>query len=456
MFQSLQDKLDKALHNLSGRGKITEINVAETVKEIRRALVDADVNYKVAKDLTKRVQDKAIGQNVLTSLTPGQLMTKIVHDELVELMGGTQEGINLADKPSIILIAGLQGSGKTTFSGKLANFLKKKKNKNPLLVACDVYRPAAIDQLGVLGEQIGVPVYKELENKNPVQISQNAIDFAKQNKHDVVIIDTAGRLAIDEEMMNEIRSVHQTIKPSETLFVVDSMTGQDAVNTANAFNEVLNYNGVVLTKLDGDTRGGAALTIRSVVNKPIKFISTGEKMDALDIFYPDRMADRILGMGDVVSLVERAQEQFDEEEAKKLNKKIQKNELGFDDFLKQLQMMKKMGGMKDLMGMIPGMGKVAQNVDINDDTFKHIEAMIQSMTPEERRRPSIITMPRRQRIAKGSGRKVEEVTALMKQFEQLGKTMNLLQSPQGKQLMSMMSKGGGLPGMGGGMPFGGK
>ena len=416
MFQNLQDKLDKAIHNLQGRGKITEINVAETIKEIRRALVDADVNYKIAKDLTKRVQDKAIGQNVLTSLTPGQLMTKIVHDELVKLMGGTQEGINLADKPSIILIAGLQGSGKTTFSGKLANFLKKKKNKNP------------------------------------VQISQNAIEFAKQNKHDVIIIDTAGRLAIDKEMMNEIRNVHQAIKPSETLFVVDSMTGQDAVNTAQAFNEVLNYNGVVLTKLDGDTRGGAALTIRSVVNKPIKFISTGEKMDALDLFYPERMADRILGMGDVVSLVERAQEQFDEEEAKKLNRKIQKNELGFDDFLKQLQMMKKMGGIKDLMGMLPGVGKVVKDVDINDDSFKHIEAMIQSMTPEERRKPSIITMSRRQRIAKGSGRKVEEVTALMKQFEQLGKTMKLLQSPQGKQLMAMMSKGG-FPGMGG-MPFG--
>ena len=442
MFQNLQDKLDKAIHNLQGRGKITEINVAETIKEIRRALVDADVNYKIAKDLTKRVQDKAIGQNVLTSLTPGQLMTKIVHDELVELMGGTQEGINLAGKPSIILIAGLQGSGKTTFSGKLANFLKKKKNKNPLLVACDVYRPAAIDQLSVLGEQTG----------NPVQISQNAIEFAKQNKNDVIIIDTAGRLAIDEEMMNEIRNVHQAIKPSETLFVVDSMTGQDAVNTAQAFNEVLNYNGVVLTKLDGDTRGGAALTVRSVVNKPIKFISTGEKMDALDLFYPERMADRILGMGDVVSLVERAQEQFDEEEAKKLNRKIQKNELGFDDFLKQLQMMKKMGGIKDLMGMLPGVGKVVKDVDINDDSFKHIEAMIQSMTPEERRKPSIITMSRRQRIAKGSGRKVEEVTALMKQFEQLGKTMKLLQSPQGKQLMAMMSKGG-FPGMGG-MPFG--
>ena len=327
MFNSLQDKLDKALHNIAGRGKITEINVAETVKEIRRALVDADVNYKVAKDLTKRVQDKAIGENVLTSLTPGQLMTKIVHDELVDLMGGTQEGINLSDKPTIILIAGLQGSGKTTFSGKLANYLKQKRSKKPLLVACDVYRPAAIDQLKVLGGQTGIPVYTEDGNLNPVTISENAIQFAKQNNHDVVIIDTAGRLAIDQEMMNEIRNVHQAVKPTETLFVVDSMTGQDAVNTAKAFNDVLNYNGVVLTKLDGDTRGGAALTIRSIVNKPIKFISTGEKMEALDLFYPERMADRILGMGDVVSLVERAQEQFDEEEAKKLHKKIAKNEL---------------------------------------------------------------------------------------------------------------------------------
>ena len=322
MFNSLQDKLDKALQNLQGRGKITEINVAETVKEIRRALVDADVNFKVAKDLTKRVQDKAIGQNVLTSITPGQLMTKIVHDELVELMGRTQEGINISAKPSIILIAGLQGSGKTTFSGKLANYLKQKKAKNPLLVACDVYRPAAIDQLTVLAEQVGVSIYKEVENKNPVEISQNAIRFAQDNKHDIIIIDTAGRLAIDEEMMNEIRKVHVAVKPTETLFVVDAMTGQDAVNTALAFNNILDYNGVVLTKLDGDTRGGAALTIRSVVNKPIKFISTGEKMEALDLFYPERMADRILGMGDVVSLVERAQEQFDEEEAKKLHKKI--------------------------------------------------------------------------------------------------------------------------------------
>lgn len=450
MFNSLQDKLDKALQNIQGRGKITEINVAETVKEIRRALVDADVNYKVAKDLTKRVQDKALGQNVLTSITPGQLMTKIVHDELVELMGTTQEGINLSDKPTIILIAGLQGSGKTTFSGKLANYLKQKRSKNPLLVACDVYRPAAIDQLTVLADQVGVTIYKEIENKNPVEISQNAIQFAKDNKHDVVIIDTAGRLAIDEAMMNEIRNVHQAVKPTETLFVVDAMTGQDAVNTALAFNHVLDYNGVVLTKLDGDTRGGAALTVRSVVNKPIKFISTGEKMEALDLFYPERMADRILGMGDVVSLVERAQEQFDEEEAKKLHKKIAKNEFGFDDFLKQIQQIKKMGNMKDLMGMLPGVGKAIKDVDINDDAFKHIEAIIYSMTPEERRRPSIIDMNRKKRIARGSGRKIEDVNGLMKQFEQMSKMMKMMQGPQGKQLMQMMSKGmPNMPGMGG-------
>ena len=450
MFNSLQDKLDKALQNIQGRGKITEINVAETVKEIRRALVDADVNYKVAKDLTKRVQDKALGQNVLTSITPGQLMTKIVHDELVELMGTTQEGINLSDKPTIILIAGLQGSGKTTFSGKLANYLKQKRSKNPLLVACDVYRPAAIDQLTVLADQVGVTIYKEIENKNPVEISQNAIQFAKDNKHDVVIIDTAGRLAIDEAMMNEIRNVHQAVKPTETLFVVDAMTGQDAVNTALAFNHVLDYNGVVLTKLDGDTRGGAALTVRSVVNKPIKFISTGEKMEALDLFYPERMADRILGMGDVVSLVERAQEQFDEEEAKKLHKKIAKNEFGFDDFLTQINQIKKMGNMKDLMGMLPGVGKAIKDVDINDDAFKHIEAIIYSMTPEERRKPSVIDMNRKKRIAKGAGRKLEDVNALMKQFEQMGKMMKMMQGPQGKQLMQMMSKGmPNMPGMGG-------
>ncbi|MBD3903974.1 signal recognition particle protein [Chryseobacterium sp. Ch-15] len=449
MFNSLQDKLDKALHNISGRGKITEINVAETVKEIRRALVDADVNYKVAKDLTKRVQDKALGENVLTSLTPGQLMTKIVHDELVDLMGGSQEGINLSGKPSVILIAGLQGSGKTTFSGKLANYLKTKRNKKPLLVACDVYRPAAIDQLKVLGGQIGVPIFTEEGSVDPASIAKNAIAFAKSNGHDIVIVDTAGRLAIDEQMMNEIKVVHTTIQPNETLFVVDSMTGQDAVNTAKAFNDTLNFDGVVLTKLDGDTRGGAALTIRSVVEKPIKFISTGEKMEALDLFYPERMADRILGMGDVVSLVERAQEQFDEEEAKKLHKKIAKNEFGFDDFLKQINQIKKMGNMKDLMGMIPGVGKAIKDVEISDDAFKHIEAIIHSMTPDERRRPSIINTQRKNRIAKGAGRKIEDVNALMKQFDQMGKMMKMMQGPQGKQMMQMMSKMPNMPGMGG-------
>ncbi|MGV8914960.1 MAG: signal recognition particle protein [Kaistella sp.] len=454
MFNSLQDKLDKALHNLAGRGKITEINVAETVKEIRRALVDADVNYKVAKDLTKRVQDKALGQNVLTSLSPGQLMTKVVHDELVALMGGTHEGIDLSGKPSVILIAGLQGSGKTTFSGKLANYLKLKRNKKPLLVACDVYRPAAIKQLQILGEQTGIPVYTEEGANNPSIIAENAVKFAKANGHDVVIVDTAGRLAVDEQMMNEIKSVHYFIKPHETLFVVDAMTGQDAVNTAKAFNDALNFSGVVLTKLDGDTRGGAALTIRSVVEKPIKFISTGEKMEALDVFYPERMADRILGMGDVVSLVERAQEQFDEEEAKKLHKKIAKNEFGFDDFLKQINQIKKMGNMKDLMGMLPGVGKAIKDVDIQDDAFKHIEAIIHSMTPEERRRPSIINTPRKNRIAKGAGRKIEDVNALMKQFDQMGKMMKMMQGPQGKQMMEMMSKG--MPKMpgGGGNLFG--
>ena len=448
MFQNLQDKLDKALHNISGRGKITEINVAETVKEIRRALVDADVSYKVAKDLTKRIQDKALGQNVLTSVTPGQLMVKIVHDELADLMGGENVGINLSGNPSVILIAGLQGSGKTTFSGKLANFLKTKKQKKVLLVACDVYRPAAIDQLKVLGDQIGVEVYTELDNKNPVEISSHAIEYAKQNRFNVVIIDTAGRLAIDENMMNEIRNVHQKVKPDETLFVVDSMTGQDAVNTAKAFNDVLNYDGVVLTKLDGDTRGGAALTIRTVVQKPIKFISTGEKMEALDIFYPSRMADRILGMGDVVSLVERAQEQFDEEEARKLQKKIAKNQFGFDDFLNQIKQIKRMGNMKDLLGMIPGAGKALKDINIDDDAFKHIEALIYSMTPEERRNPAIITTSRKNRIAKGSGRSIQDINQLLKQFEQMSKMMKMMQSPQGRMMMQAMAKQ-----MSGGKPF---
>jgi len=451
MFSSLQEKIDKALQNIQGRGRITEINIAETVKEIRRALVDADVNFKIAKDLTKRVQEKSLGQNVLSSITPRQLMIKIVHDELVDLMGKDSEGINLSANPSIILIAGLQGSGKTTFSGKLANLLQKKKKKKPLLVACDVYRPAAINQLKVLSEQIGVPVYAEDGNMNPISISQNAIEYAKKNKHDVIIIDTAGRLAIDNEMMNEIRNIHQSVKPSETLFVVDSMTGQDAVNTAKAFNDVLNYSGVVLTKLDGDTRGGAALTIRMVVDKPIKFVSTGEKMDALDIFYPSRMADRILGMGDVVSLVEKAQEHFDEEEARKLNKKIAKNEFGFDDFLKQIQQIKKMGSMKDILGMLPGVGKSIKDADINDDALKHIEAIIQSMTPTERRKPGCINISRKQRIAKGCGRKLEDVNALMKQFEQMSKMMKMMQGSKGKQIMAMM--GGGLPKIGNGFKF---
>lgn len=440
MFQSLQDKLDKALHTLKGKGQITEINVAETVKEVRRALVDADVSYKVAKEFTDKVKEKALGQDVLTSLNPNQLMVKIVHDELAKLMGGESVELNLSDNPTIILIAGLQGSGKTTFSGKLANYLKTKKSKNPLLVAGDVYRPAAIDQLKVLGEQIGVPVYAETENKNPVEIAQNALAQAKESKHNVVIVDTAGRLAIDEAMMNEIRTLHQTLKPTETLFVVDSMTGQDAVNTAKAFNDVLDYNGVVLTKLDGDTRGGAALTIKTVVDKPIKFISTGEKMEALDIFYPERMADRILGMGDVVSLVERAQEQFDEEEAKRLHKKIAKNTFDFDDFLKQIQQIKRMGNMKDLLGMIPGAGKALKNVEIDDDAFKGVEAIIYSMTPDERQNPKIIDASRKRRIAKGSGTSVQEVNQLLKQFSEMGKMMRFMQSSSGRKMMQMMGK----------------
>ena len=448
MFQNLQDKLDKAFQTLKGQGQITEINVASTIKEIRRALLDADVSYKVAKDFTDTVKEKALGQNVLTTINPGQLMTKIVHDELTELMGGENVGLNLSDSLTVILIAGLQGSGKTTFTGKLAQFLKNKKHKNVLLAACDVYRPAAIDQLTVLSEQVGVPIYKEIENKNPVEISLNAINFARQNGKNVVIIDTAGRLAVDEEMMNEIKNVHQAVKPSETLFVVDSMTGQDAVNTAKAFHDALNFDGVVLTKLDGDTRGGAALTIRSVVQKPIKFISTGEKMEALDVFYPERMADRILGMGDVVSLVERAQEQFDEEEARRLQKKIAKNKFDFNDFLKQIQQIKKMGSMKDLMGMIPGAGKMLKDVDVQDDAFKPIEAIIHSMTPKERANPEIINGNRRKRIAKGSGTDIQEVNKLMKQFNDMGKMMKFMQSSQGKQMMQQMAKN---PNLGGGM-----
>ena len=415
MFNNLSDKLDKALHVLKGHGSITEINVAETLKEVRRALLDADVNYKIAKDFTNRVKEKAMGQNVLTTLNPGQLMVKIVKDELTKLMGGDTVGINLSGTPTIILMSGLQGSGKTTFSGKLANYLKTKKTKQPLLVACDVYRPAAIEQLKIVGEQIGVEVYTEENNQNPVEIAQNALKYAKSNGKNVVIIDTAGRLAVDEQMMNEISNIHKAVQPQETLFVVDSMTGQDAVNTAKAFNDILNFEGVILTKLDGDTRGGAALSIKSVVNKPIKFIGTGEKMEAIDIFHPDRMADRILGMGDVISLVERAQEQYDEEEARRIQKKIAKNQFGFDDFLKQIHQIKKMGNMKDLVGMIPGAGKMMKDIDIDDDAFKGIESIIYSMTPTERTKPTIINASRKKRIAKGSGSTVQEVNQLLKQ-----------------------------------------
>ncbi|MCB7481184.1 signal recognition particle protein [Christiangramia sediminis] len=438
MFDNLSDKLDSAFHVLKGHGQITEINVAESLKEVRRALVDADVNYKIAKEFTNTVKERALGQDVLTTLKPGQLMVKLVKDELTELMGGEAEGINLSGDPSVILMSGLQGSGKTTFSGKLANFLKNKKTKKPLLVACDVYRPAAINQLHVVGEQVGVEVYSDEGNQDPVAISKDAIAYAKENGHNVVIIDTAGRLAVDEAMMTEISNIHQAIQPQETLFVVDSMTGQDAVNTAKTFNERLNFDGVILTKLDGDTRGGAAISIKSVVNKPIKFIGTGEKMDAIDIFYPSRMADRILGMGDVVSLVERAQEQYDEEEARKLQKKIAKNAFGFDDFLNQLQQIKKMGSMKDLMGMIPGAGKMLKDVDIDDDAFKGIEAIIHSMTPEERSEPKVINASRKKRIAKGSGTTVQEVNQLLKQFNQMGKMMKMMQGGGGRKMMQMM------------------
>jgi signal recognition particle subunit SRP54 len=440
MFDNLSDKLDKAMHVLKGHGSITEVNVAETLKEVRRALLDADVNFKIAKDFTNTVKTKALGQNVLTALQPSQLMVKIVKDELTTLMGGDAAGINLQGTPSIILMSGLQGSGKTTFSGKLANYLKTKKTKKPLLVACDVYRPAAINQLQIVGEQIGVEVYSEEGNMDPVAIATNAIAHAKQNGHNVVIVDTAGRLAVDEAMMTEIENVHKAIQPQETLFVVDAMTGQDAVNTAKTFNERLNFDGVVLTKLDGDTRGGAAISIKSVVNKPIKFIGTGEKMDAIDVFYPSRMADRILGMGDVVSLVERAQEQFDEEEARKLQKKIAKNQFGFDDFMKQIQQIKKMGSMKDLVGMIPGAGKALKDVDIDDDAFKGIEAIIQSMTPTERSTPALINGPRKKRIAKGSGTSVTQVNQLMKQFDQMSKMMKMMQGGGGRKMAQMMGK----------------
>ncbi|MEL0644998.1 MULTISPECIES: signal recognition particle protein [unclassified Olleya] len=438
MFNNLSEKLDKALHVLKGHGSITEVNVAETLKEVRRALLDADVNFKIAKEFTNRVKEKALGQNVLTTLQPGQLMVKIVKDELTELMGGDVEGINMSGTPTIILMSGLQGSGKTTFSGKLANFLKTKKTKKPLLVACDVYRPAAVDQLHVVGDQIKVDVYSDKGNTDPVAIAQAGIAHAKQNGHNVVIIDTAGRLAVDEAMMKEISNIHKAIQPQETLFVVDSMTGQDAVNTAKAFNDVLNFDGVILTKLDGDTRGGAAISIKSVVNKPIKFIGTGEKMEAIDVFYPSRMADRILGMGDVVSLVERAQEQFDEVEARKLQKKIAKNQFGFDDFLKQIQQIKKMGNMKDLIGMIPGAGKMMKDIDIDDDAFKGIEAIIHSMTVKERTNPSIIDASRKKRIGKGSGTSVQEVNQLLKQFDQMSKMMKMMQGGKGKAMMNAM------------------
>ena len=437
MFDSLSNKLESAFKLLKGHGKITDINVAETLKEVRRALLDADVNFKIAKEFTNRVKEKALGQKVLTSLQPGQLMVKLVKDELTLLMGSSASEMELSSKPSVILMSGLQGSGKTTFSGKLALYLKKKNNKRPLLVACDVYRPAAIDQLVVLGEQIDVPVFSDREEKNPVKIAQTAIKQAKQQNNDVVIIDTAGRLAVDEVLMKEISDIHHTVKPDETLFVVDAMTGQDAVNTAKAFHDTLNFEGVILTKLDGDTRGGAALSIKSVVKKPIKFIGTGEKMEALDVFYPERMADRILGMGDVVSLVERAQEQFDQEEARKINKKIAKNQFGFDDFLSQIQQVKKMGNMKDLMGMIPGANKMMGDVDFDNDSFKHIEAMIGSMTPKERSQPELLNHSRKNRIAKGSGRDVNEVNQLIKQFGQMSKMMKMMQGGKGKQMMKM-------------------
>lgn len=430
MFDNLTDKLDRAFKILKGQGKITEINVAETMKEVRKALLDADVNYKIAKSFTDTVKEKALGQNVLTAVSPGQLMIKIVNDELTELMGGQKSELDLKGNPAIILIAGLQGSGKTTFTGKLANFLKTK-GKKPLLVAGDVYRPAAIDQLEILGSQAEVPVYTDRENKSPVKIAQDGIRYAKEHNHTVVIIDTAGRLAVDEEMMKEIAAVKQAVQPHEILFVVDAMTGQDAVNTAKAFNDRLDFDGVVLTKLDGDTRGGAALSIKSVVNKPIKFIGTGEKLDAIDVFYPDRMASRILGMGDVVSLVERAQEQFDAEEAAKIQKKIRKNQFDFNDFLSQLNQIKKMGNVKDLMGMIPGVGKMMKDIDIDDNAFKGIEAIIHSMTPLERQNPDLINGSRRKRIADGSGTSIQDVNKLIKQFEDMRKMMKMFSNPGG-------------------------
>ena len=444
MFENLSDRLERSFKILKGEGKITEINVAETLKDVRRALLDADVNYKVAKTFTDTVKQKALGMNVLTAVKPGQLMVKLVHDELASLMGGEAVELKLEGRPSIVLMSGFQGSGKTTFSGKLANMLKNKKHKKPLLVACDVYRPAAIQQLMVVGEQVGVPVYSEPENKNVNEIADNAIREAKAKGYDTVIIDTAGRLAVDEEMMNEIEGLKNHVNPDETLFVVDSMTGQDAVNTAKEFNDRLDFDGVVLTKLDGDTRGGAALSIRTVVTKPIKFIGTGEKMEAVDVFHPERMADRILGMGDVVSLVERAQEQFDEEEARRPQKKIQKNQFDFNDFMNQIQQIKKMGNLKDLSAMIPGVGKAIRDVDIDDNAFKGIEAIIQSMTPKERTNPELLNTSRRQRIAKGSGTSIQEVNRLIKQFDQTRKMMKMM---TGSKMAGMMGRMKGMPGM---------
>ena len=447
MFENLSDRLERSFKILKGEGKITEINVAETLKDVRRALLDADVNYKVAKSFTDTVKKKALGMNVLTAVKPGQLMVKIVHDELAELMGGETAELHLNGKPAIILMSGLQGSGKTTFSGKLANMLATKQHRKPLLVACDVYRPAAIDQLKVVGAQINVPVYAEPENKNVIDIADNAVKEAKAKGYDTVIVDTAGRLAVDEAMMDEISNLKDSLHPDETLFVVDSMTGQDAVNTAKEFNDRLDFDGVVLTKLDGDTRGGAALSIRTVVNKPIKFVGTGEKMEAIDVFHPSRMADRILGMGDIVSLVERAQEQFDEEEARRLQKKIQKNKFDFNDFLGQIEQIKKMGNLKDLAAMIPGVGKAIKDVDIDDNAFKGIEAIIRSMTPKERSTPELLNTSRRKRIAKGSGTDIQEVNRLIKQFDQTRKMMKMVTGSNMSRMAGMMSKMKGMPGM---------
>ena len=438
MFNKLTDKLNSAFKVLKGHGKITEINVAETLKEVRRALLEADVNFKTAKEFTSNVKKKAIGQNVLTNLNPGQLMIKIVKDELTELMGGESVGINLSNTFTVILMSGLQGSGKTTFSGKLSSYLIKKKSKNPLLVACDVYRPAAIEQLKVIGEQIGVEVYSDVAEKNPVKIATDAVKYAKKTGKNLVIVDTAGRLAVDEKMMNEIKDIHQAIKPSETLFVVDSMTGQDAVNTAKTFYDILNFDGVILTKLDGDTRGGAALSIKSVVDKPIKFVGTGERMDAIDVFHPERMADRILGMGDVVSLVEKAQDLYDEKQARILNKKIAKSQFGLDDFLEQIKKIKQMGNLKDMVNMIPGASKAMGDNELDDDSFKHIEALIYSMTPKERSSPKIIDVSRKKRISKGSGLDIQDLNRLLKQFEQMSKMMKMMQGGGSGKLMQMM------------------